>query len=100
MRRPRARAVDWKEERVGDQRSWRERKGPTGTPRIEEEGEREEGGQEVGREGGEGGGHMEGEMVHLEGLSSPPKLEVKEAETEEKDSRKRGEEERMDRSST
>ncbi len=40
---------------------------------------------------------MEGEMVHLAGLSSPPKLEVKEAETEEKDSRKRGEEERMDR---
>ncbi len=53
MRRARAWAVDWKEERVGDQRSWRERRGPTGTPRIEEEGEREEGGQEVGREGGE-----------------------------------------------
>ncbi len=38
MRWPRAQAVNWKEERVGDQRSGRERRGPTGSPRIEEEG--------------------------------------------------------------
>ncbi len=98
LRWPRAWVVNWKEERVGDQRSERERRGPTKTLRIEE-GEREEGGQEAGRKGEEGGGKWR-EMVHLEGLSSPPKLEVKEAETEEKDFRKRREEERMDNSST
>ncbi len=42
------------------QRSERERRGPTGRPRMHEEGRQ--------------WGQMEGEMVHLEGRSSLPKL--------------------------
>ena len=99
-RRPMAREVERKEERVGAQTSTRERRGPTGRPRIEVEGEIAEGGQRGGRVGGEGGGQIEGVTEHLGGLSSPPKQLQKVSEMREKGRRKEGEEERMERSST
>ncbi len=50
-----------------------ERFGLTANPRMEEEGEMEEGGQQGGRTKLPGGGEMEQVMEDLGGLSSPPK---------------------------
>jgi len=96
---PMRRDREWKVERVGDQRSGRESRGPVGRLRIETEGQMEEEGQ--GKEsGGEGEGQTDGVTVHLEGFSSAPKAEEKAEETAEREDGKEMEEERTERSST
>ena len=68
------RAVERADRIEGTQTSGAERFGPTATPRMEEEGEMEEGGQRGGRtKPSGGGGEMEQVMEDFEGLSSPPK---------------------------
>jgi hypothetical protein len=68
------RAVERADRIEGSQMSGAERLGPTAIPRMEEEGEMEEGGQRGGRTKlPGGGGEMEQVMEDLGGLSSPPK---------------------------
>ncbi len=68
------RAVERADRIEGSQTSGAERLGPTANPRMEEEGEMEEGGQRGGRTKlPGGGGEMEQVMEDLRGLSLPPK---------------------------